>query len=69
MTRNCVHLRTSLTECTGVREGWSFAKCAERLVIDDDRDNAEKCDGTAEVDSWRCECSVAALAAEGVRDG
>ncbi len=38
-------------------------------MTDDDRDKAEKCDGAAETDSWRWECRVAALAADGVREG
>ena len=41
----------------------------ERFVTEDERESAEKCEGAADMDSCRCECSVWPLAADDVREG
>ena len=62
----CVHRKTSRgSEVTGLLP---FRPLRGRLVVEDDLDNAEKCDGVSERPSGACENSVPTLADDVTRD-
>lgn len=62
----CVHRKTSRS--SGVTGLLPLTPLAGKLVIEDDLDNAEKCDGVSETPSGACEKSVPTLADDGTRE-